>query len=353
MTRDPSGLVRLGWHPFFSDAFAALDDSGLEPARVCVEHNHLYRIRTSADEPERLARAAGSLKHAARGQAALPGVGDWVAVRPNRAGSGGPGGNDDPTLIYAVLPRRTCFSRKAAGNVTAEQVVAANIDTVLIIAGLDGDFNVRRIQRYLVAATDSGATPVIVLNKTDLSDSVDRAVAATREIAPDVSIHCTSCAADAGLDALTTYVRTGQTCALLGSSGVGKSTIINRLLGVEKQQTRSVRKRDSRGRHTTVHRELLVHPAGGVIIDTPGMRELRLWDRHEAIEATFDDIEQLGEGCRFRDCEHRTEPRCAVQHAVASGALSATRLAHYHQLQDERRDLNQRRGDMTDRTAKR
>ena len=346
MTRDSSSLARLGWNAFFSEAFGTLDDHTLEPARVCVEYNHLYRVRAGADEPERLARAAGNLKHSARGKAALPGVGDWVAVRKH---------DEEPAVIRAVLPRRTCFSRKAAGNVTAEQVIAANVDTVLIVSSLDGDFNVKRIQRYLVAAAASGATPVIVLNKADLCESVDRSVSKLRVIAPAVTIHVTSCATDVGLDAVATYKRAGQTMALLGSSGVGKSTIINHLLGFDRQRTRTVRKRDSRGRHTTVHRELFVHPDGGVIIDTPGMRELRLWDEHRAIETVFDDVEQLAADCRFRDCEHRSEPRCAVQHAVVNGGLPADRLAHYHQLQDERARPGQRRGrnDGTGRTPTR
>ena len=344
MTGAASGLVRLGWGTFFSQAFDALDDPTLEPARVCIEHNHLYRIRTSADGPERMAQASGSLKHSAQKQAALPGVGDWIAVRAR---------DEDPVVIQAVLPRRTCFSRKAAGNVAAEQVVAANVDTVLIVSGLDGDFNVRRIQRYLVAAGDSGATPVVVLNKADLSESADRSVDEIRALDADVPVHATSCVTGQGLDAVATYLRTGHTVALLGSSGAGKSAIINRLLGAERQRTQAVRNRDSRGRHTTVHRELLIHPTGGVIIDTPGMRELRLWDRNDALETTFDDIEQLAGDCRFRDCEHRTEPDCAVQEAVTTGDLSEDRLAHYHKLRNEQMLLDRRRHEMTDRTAKR
>ncbi len=325
-------LEQLGWDPFFSDAFEALGDTDLSPARVSVEHNYLYRVRTESAEV--LATAAGSLKHAASSQAALPGVGDWVALKTNAEG---------PATIRTVLPRRTCFSRKAAGQVTAEQVVASNIDTVFLVSGLDGDFNPKRVERYLVAATDSGATPVVVLNKADLCDHLEDAVTAIRAVAPSVSIHTTNCKDGSGIDQLAQYLRPGHTVAFLGSSGVGKSTLINCLLGHERQRTRSVRGRDSRGRHTTVHRELMLHPDGGVIIDTPGMRELRLWDNREAVAATFEDIERLSDGCRFRDCRHRTEPGCAVQQAAAEGEISTARLTHYHQLQDERAHLDTRR----------
>ena len=330
-------LEQLGWDRFFSDAFEALGDTGLSPARVSVEHNHLYRVLT--ESAEILASAAGSLKHAASSQSALPGVGDWVALKVNAEG---------PATIRTVLPRRTCFSRKAAGQATAEQVVASNIDTVFLVSGLDGDFNPKRVERYLVAATDSGATPVVVLNKSDLCDHIDDAVTAIRAVSPSVSIHATSGQAGTGIDQLARYLRPGHTVAFLGSSGVGKSTLINRLLGRERQRTQAVRGRDSRGRHTTVHRELMLHPDGGVIIDTPGMRELRLWDKRGAVDATFDDIDRLSEGCRFRDCRHRTEPGCAVRQAVADGRISAGRLTHYHQLQDEREHLDTRRDELAE-----
>ncbi len=328
----PAELARLGWDQAFAAAFDAVAEPGLVPARVGVEHNHLYRVLTAGGEL--LAEAAGSLRHAAAGADALPAVGDWVAARAGAARR---------ATIRAVLPRRSCFARKAAGDPTRRQVVAANVDTVFLVAGLDDDFNPRRIQRYLAAAAESGAAPVVVLNKTDVCDTLDEAVAAIRALAPRVPLHATSCREVRGIDGLAAYLTGGQTVALLGSSGVGKSTIVNCLLGSERQRTRSVRGRDSRGRHTTVHRELLVRPDGGVIIDTPGMRELRLWDTDRALEEVFDDIEALARDCRFRDCRHRSEPGCAVRGAVAEGRLAAGRLAHCQRLEDERAALQERR----------
>jgi len=335
MTPDTDGLARLGWNQHFADAFDALGESDVVPARVGVEHNHLFRVYTASSKL--LASAAGRLKHMADAPSALPAVGDWVGVRLTAAG---------PAQIRAILPRTTCFSRKAAGDTTRRQVVAANIDTLFLVSGLDGDLNHRRIQRYLVAASDSGAAPVIVLNKGDLAEDVEAEVAALREMADAVPIHVTSCESGNGIDQLAKYLTDGHTVALLGSSGVGKSTLINRLLGYDRQRTRTVRPKDRRGRHTTVHRELLLHPDSGVIIDTPGMRELRLWDTSGGLETTFDDIESLARNCRFRDCQHRIEPGCAVRQAVTDDKISAGRLAHYLQLQDERATLGQRRDEL-------
>ena len=342
MTPNPDRLARLGWNQHFADAFDELGDTEVVPARVGVEHNHLFRVYTASAEI--LASATGRLKHIADAPSALPAVGDWVSIRPTPEG---------PAQIRAILPRTTCFSRKAAGDTTRRQVVAANIDTVFLVSGLDGDFNPRRIQRYLVAVADSGAVPVIVLNKSDLAEDVEASATTLREMAADVPIHVTSCEDGRGLDALARYLTAGHTVALLGSSGVGKSTLINRLLGYDRQRTRTVRPQDRRGRHTTVHRELLLHPESGVIIDTPGMRELRLWDSSEGLETTFDDIEALVGSCRFRDCQHRTEPGCAVQQAVTHGKISSGRLAHYHQLQDERTALGIRRDELAQLEEKR
>ena len=334
----PVDLEQLGWDGAFAAALDAVETPDLVPARVAVEHNHLYRVQ--ARDGELLAEVAGSLRHAAAGPDALPAVGDWVAIRI--------GGRR--ASILAVLPRRSCFSRKAAGDPTQRQVVAANVDTVLLVSGLDGDFSPRRVERYLVAAAESGAAPVVVLNKTDRCTTVEEAVAAIRAIAPQVPVHATSCSPPAGLDRLETYLAPGRTVALLGSSGVGKSSIINYLLGTERQQTARVNRRTGRGRHTTVHRELLVRPGGGIIIDTPGMRELRLWDTGQALEQTFDDVDALAGSCRFRDCGHRTEPGCAVRAAVADGRLPAARFNHFHRLRDERTELRERQDERA-RTA--
>ncbi|MCY4121338.1 MAG: ribosome small subunit-dependent GTPase A [Acidobacteria bacterium] len=329
-------LAELGWDDGFSAAFDALEDPGLIPARVGIEHNHFYRVLTA--DGELMAQAAGRLRHRAAGQDELPAVGDWVAVAV--------GAHDDKATIRSILPRRSSFSRKAAGDPTARQVVAANIDVVLVVAGLDGDFNARRIERYLVATADSGARAAVVLNKADLEEDVALRIAEVREAAPDVPIHPTCCATGQGLGDLARYLEPGRTLALLGSSGVGKSTIINRLLGESRQKTQAVRSADSRGRHTTIHRELIAAPGGGIIIDTPGMRELQLWDSDRALEEAFSEIDALAADCRFRDCRHRQEPGCAVRAAVNAGRLPGIRLTHYLRLEDERAHLDRRRDEL-------
>lgn len=324
----PPDLTALGWNARRDEAFAPHAARGLLPARVSLEHTHIYRVLAAeGDTLGRLARVAGRLRHQASARTDYPAVGDWVAVEPDRHGG--------DARIHAVLPRTSRFSRRAAGDVTEEQIVAANIDTVFLVAGLDGDFNPRRLERYLVVAWESGATPVIVLNKADLAGDPEAHVDEVRALAQGVAVHAVSCHVPESLDPLRQYLGHGQTGALLGSSGVGKSTIVNRLIGHDLLRTREVREWDSRGRHTSTNRQLVLLPERGVLIDTPGMRELQLWDIGDALAGTFGDIEALAEDCRFRDCRHRSEPGCAVVAAEAAGTLAPERLASFHKLADE------------------
>jgi ribosome biogenesis GTPase len=324
------GLTEFGWDDAFAAAFEALRPGAhVEPARVAIGFNYLYRVWTDSGGLE--VAIAGRLKHHAASRSELPAVGDWVAVRRRP--------NLDRGAIVAVLPRRSAFSRRMAGAVTGEQVVAANADVVFVVMGLDPDFNLRRLERYLLLARESGAAPVVVLTKPDLSGTVAEQMAAVASIAGTSPVHVVSPKLNQGLGQVTAYLTAGRTGALLGSSGTGKTTIINRLLGEDIRRTREVRAADSRGRHATTHRELIVLPNGGLIIDTPGMRELQLWDVGEAVRETFDDIEALAAGCHFTDCRHRDEPRCAVKAAAAEGRLDAQRLESYLKLQDELESL--------------
>lgn len=325
MQSESNALKRLGWNPALATAFEAHAASGLRPGRVALEHTHIYRVLTASGDV--LARVSGRIRHEASSRADFPAVGDWVALEPAP--------QDGDARIAAVLPRRSRFSRRAAGDPTEEQVVAANIDTVFLVGGLDLDFNPRRIERYLLVAWESGAAPVIVLNKADVVDDPDAMVESVRAIAAGVPVHAISCRREGGVDVLRRYLGVGQTGALLGSSGVGKSTIVNRLIGEELLRTRDVREADGRGRHTSSARQLVLLPGSGILIDTPGMREIQLWDTGDALAGTFADVEALATSCRFRDCRHRQEPGCAVRTAAASGELAAGRLESYHKLQDE------------------
>jgi ribosome biogenesis GTPase len=322
-------LAALGWGAPFEQAFAPFAAEGLAPARVAVVHSGLYRLYS--EQGELLAEVSGRLRHQASSKRDLPAVGDWVAIRPRPGEARG--------TIHAVLPRRSLFSRKAAGAETEEQVLAANVDTVFLVTGLDGDYNPRRVERYLVTAWDSGADPVVLLSKSDLCEDASARVAEIEAGAPGVPVHAVSSRRGDGLAALRAYLSPGRTVALLGSSGAGKSTLINALLGEERLRTREVRLADSRGRHTTTWRELIPLPGGGLVIDTPGLRELSLWEVGEGLPATFEDVEALASGCGFKDCRHKAEPRCAVLAAVAGGELPAERLESWRKLQVERRFL--------------
>ena len=315
-------LVEYGWTDAFSRHVA--DSDALDPARVTVENSSTYRVRTG--QGERSARLSGRLRHETIDTADRPAVGDWVAIES-------PAEEGDVT-IHRVLPRKSRFSRKAAGHRTDEQVVAANVDTVWIVTSLDQDFSLRRIERYLALAWESGAVPAVILTKADLCDQADRLCDEVQSVARGVGVHRTSSLTQEGLQELHRYFQDHATVALLGSSGVGKSTLINVLAGESLQQTGDVRS-DGKGRHTTTQRQLIRLPGGGLIIDTPGMRELQLWDSESGLSETFCEIEQLSRGCRFSDCTHTSEPGCAVLDAVATGQLAEERLLSHQKLQRE------------------
>jgi ribosome biogenesis GTPase len=326
-------LKELGWDAQWDAAFAPHRNDGMVPARVAVEFNHIFRVWS--EDGDLLVQQAGRMKHRAGGRQDLAAVGDWVAVRRTIGQAEG--------TIEAILPRRSRFSRKVAGEITEEQVVAANIDTAFIVMGLDGDYNPRRLERYLVLAHDSGASAVVLLNKADIAPDLKAALAEITGIAVDRPVHAISARTGQGLDQVLSHLEPGRTGALLGSSGVGKSTLINAIVGEARLATQEVRASDSRGRHTTRHRELIRVQGRGLLIDTPGMRELQLWDVSEAIAEAFDDIDALAVDCHFTDCRHRDEPRCAVKAAVVDGRLAPSRLASYLKLQDERLLLDARK----------
>lgn len=326
-------LSSLGWDDFFASAFQPFASENFLPARVALEHKHACVLL--APHGEITATCTGRLLHTALARAALPAVGDWVAVRL-RAESLATTATPLIGDIHAVLPRRTSFTRRASGSADAEQVLATNVDTVFLVTGLDRDFNLRRIERYLAVARASGSQPVIVLNKSDLHSDPLAAAAEVRRIARTAPVVTLSAASGDGVDALGPWLAPGATVALLGSSGAGKSTLINRLLGTERQDTGALSRGVDKGRHTTTRRELLALPGGALVIDTPGLRELQLWDVDEsAVAETFPEITALAAGCRFQDCTHQREPGCAVRAALEDGTLDPARWASYEKLQRE------------------
>jgi ribosome biogenesis GTPase / thiamine phosphate phosphatase len=325
-------LQDLGWTDSHTTEFEPHAAAGLVPARVAAQHRGAYVLFSELGELR--AETAGRLAHEAGGAGDLPAVGDWVAVAPRP--------EERAATIQHVVSRRTKFSRKVALDAAQEQVLAANVDAVFLVMSLNEDFNVRRLERYITMAWESGAQPVIVLTKTDLCPEWQLRVLEVEAIAFGVPVHAISTISGEGIELLGAHLAPGRTIALLGSSGVGKSTLVNHFAGEELLATQEIREDDGEGRHTTTHRQLVLLPEGGLVLDTPGMRELQLWESSDGISETFSDIEELAGRCRFSDCAHRSEPGCAVQAAIQDGTLEFGRWSSYKKLQRELAHLERR-----------
>jgi len=330
-------LTEMGWNSFFEGNFEEYKRKFI-PARVTRHLKHHYQV--FCEEGEFTAKIAGGIRYRAENKGMFPAVGDWVAIKLRK--------EEETARIQAILPRKTKFSRKVILSATDEQVVATNITTVFVVTSLEGekDFNLRRIERYLALVQESGANPVILLNKVDLCDKVKSLEEEVRGIAPDIPIHSVSATEQIGTDDLHQYLRAGQTVALLGSSGVGKSALINTLIGNEVSITGEVREFDGTGRHTTTHRELFWLDDGGALIDTPGMRELQMWTNERSLNESFSEIIEYASNCRFNDCRHVSEPGCAVRAAIEEEKLDESRYENYLKLKGEFDSLVKKQGEI-------
>jgi ribosome biogenesis GTPase / thiamine phosphate phosphatase len=326
-------LEHWGWNADWANRFKSHADSGYVPGRISIEHRGLYRFHGPYGEG--VASVSGRLRHFAMGRADFPAVGDWVALRAAEDVSDRTGSPKQEAVIEAVLERTNKLSRKSAGESSEEQLLAANLDVLFLVTSLNQDLNANRLERFLAAAALPECERVLLLTKSDLHDAPAAAVADLRNRLGVIPVHAVSAITGEGIDALTIYLTVGRTVAMLGSSGVGKSTLLNRLLGVDRQEVSAVRDDDDRGRHTTTHRELVSLPSGGLLIDSPGIRELQLWAEGADVNAAFDDVTRLAESCPFTDCTHVHEPRCAVLNALAEGHLDQARYDNYLKLRRE------------------
>ena len=325
-------IVQWGWNGYFEAIWRDAERGNAVPVRVVAEGRGIWRVAGNFGECP--AEAAGKLRLAAREGADWPAVGDWAAIALRDQGVA--------ATIHEVLPRRSQFVRKVAGKRIAEQVLAANVDTALLVSALDGDFNPRRVERYLAQCWESGAKPVLVLNKADACKNLQEKSEQMEKVAMGVPVCAVSAKTGQGFESLSEFLISGQTFVLLGSSGVGKSTILNRLMGRAIQNVREVRRSDNRGRHTTTARQMFVMPSGALLMDTPGLRELQLWDAEEAISQAFADIDALASRCKFTDCGHGEEPGCAVKSAIGRGDLDLGRLENWRKLQREQEFLRRK-----------
>ena len=346
MGMQKKSLEEYGWSPFYEKQLSELVESAerkatgeLIPGRIVFAAREIYRAAT--ERGELLCRAVSRLMDAGR---ASPAIGDWVLVETLDGNEG---------RVHNVFERKSLISRKAAGEETREQVVAANVDSVFIVMGLDGDYNLRRLERFVVVAHESGAEPVVILTKRDLCDGVEERRIDAMGVAPGVPVVAVSSTLGEGLEPLAFYTEPGATVALIGSSGAGKSTLINQLAGTEVMRTGEVREGDDRGRHTTTHRQLLRLPGGALIIDNPGVREVQLWAGADSVDEAFEDVAGFATSCRFRNCSHTDEPGCGVLEAVESGALDRSRFESFVSLRKEQKFLALKQDDVARRQADR
>ena len=320
-------LQQLGFTQYFETQLQILkfDRATRLVGRIILEHKHSYRVLT--EQGEFLASVSGNFAYHAFSRKDYPAVGDFVIIEQM------PG--EERAIIHHLFDRKSKFTRKMAGLEVDEQIVATNVDYILLVMSMNADFNVRRLERYLVPAWDSGATPLIVLTKADLCEDKNALLEEVQSVTFGVDVLTVSAVTGEGIEALKEFLTEGKTAALLGSSGAGKSTLTNALLNNDQMKVSDIREDDAKGRHTTTHRELVVLPSGACLIDTPGMRELQLWDQGASLSASFSDIDQLADNCRFRDCKHKNEPGCAVIQAVDDGELDSSRLTSFFKLQRE------------------